>query len=146
MSTQQESRNRSTESVMATHGSSRDADLPIPSKETCPKESLHSEATVLEDLSNAFSGTTTFQPTSMPSALSHALSPNNPSEAEEVSMKINQATGEEQGLRSIYHLTELLDVIRDFHKAFYHQNGSEKLEPRSITAERNVAKNNSDSK
>ena len=146
MSTQQESRNRSTESVIATHGSSNDADLPIPGEETCQEESLPFEAPVLEDLSNSLSGTTTFHRTSTPSALLDALSPDNPKEAEEVTKKIDQAKGEKLLLRSIHHLTEISDVIRDFQKAFYHQNGPEKLEPSSITTERNVAKDDPHSK
>lgn len=131
---------------MATHGSSGDADLPTPSKEACQQEALSFETTDFEDFSNASSGLTTFHPTSTSSALPHALSPDNPKEAEEVSKKINQAEGEKLVLRSIHHLTELLDVIRDFQKAFHHQHGSEKLEPSSITAGHDVAKDDPHSK
>lgn len=131
---------------MATHGSLSDAHLPTPSKESCQKESLPSEATVLEDLSNAFSGMTAFHPDSTSSALPHALSPRTPKEEEEVSEKIDQAKGEKLALRFMHHLTDLLDAIRDFQKAFYHQNGTEKLGPSSITAERSVAEDSQHSK
>lgn len=131
---------------MATQGSSSDAGLPTPSKEASQQEALSFETTVFEDFSNASSGMTTSYPTSTSSALPHALSPDNPNEAEEVSKKIDQAKGEKIILGFIHHLTKLSDVIRDFQKAFYHQNGSEKLEPSSITAGHDVAKDDPHSK
>lgn len=124
---------------MATHGSSSDADLPTPNKEAFQQETLPFETNIVEGFSNAFSGMTNFHPLSTSSTLPHALSPENPKEAEEVSKKIDQAKGEKLFLRSIHHLTELSDVIRDFQTAFYHHNGSENPEPNSVTAGHDVA-------
>lgn len=98
MNKQQESlnslRSSSAESNMATAGSSSRADFQAESTEDRQEEPTPSAATVFEDLSAAFDGRTIAPNTSTSSARPHALAPNNPEEAEEVSKKINQAKGD----------------------------------------------------